>query len=208
MLEGAQWQRCRTHFTRNLLDHVPAPLQDLAGSLVRSTFKLQLPAKEVRAIHERVVDQLAAVGLHDAAHMLAVAAEDTLAFTHYPQAAWRRIGSNNLQKRLDREIRRRPMSWGFSPPVARSCGSSVPCLPSRLDEWQIGPRYMNEVTIRRTLLSIIENDDQPQSRPPTGHRKCLTTTTERMTHGYLHHFVGRDREWVQRFRVHRRRIGR
>ena len=166
VLEGAQWQRCRTHFTRNLLDRVPAPLQDLAGSLVRSIFNFQLPAKEVRATHARVVDQLAAVGLHDAAHMLDDAAEDVLAFTNYPQAAWRRIWSNNPQERLNREIKRRTDVVGIFPnrdAVIRLVGA---VLAEQHDEWQIGRRYMSEDTIRRTLLSIIDSDDQPTIEAP------------------------------------------
>ncbi len=94
VLDGAQWQRCRTHFTRNLLDRVPAHAQDLVGSLVRSMFNHQLPATEVWATHARVVDKLADT-FPDAAEMLADAADDVLAFTAYPNAAWRRIWSNN-----------------------------------------------------------------------------------------------------------------
>lgn len=166
VLDGAQWQRCRTHFTRNLLDQVPAHLQDLAGSLVRSIFNHQLPAKEVHATHARVVDQLASAGLHDAADMLADNAEDVLAFTNYPRAAWRRVWSNNPQERLNREVRRRTDVVGIFPnrdAVIRLVGA---VLAEQHDEWQIGRRYMNEDTIRRTLLSIIESDDQPTIETP------------------------------------------
>jgi transposase-like protein len=161
VLDGAQWQRCRTHFTRNLLDRVPTPMQDLAGSLVRSIFNHQLPADQVRQAHTRVVDQLHALGLHDAADMLDDAAEDVLAFTNFPQAAWRRIWSNNPQERLNREIRRRTDVVGIFPnrdAVIRLVGA---VLAEQHDEWQIGRRYMNEDTIRRTLLSIIDTDTRP-----------------------------------------------
>ena len=161
VLDGAQWQRCRTHFTRNILDHVPSQWQDLTRSLVRSIFNFQLPAKEVRATHARVVDQLGQAGLHDAAQMLADAREDILAFTHYPQATWRRVWSNNPQERLNRELRRRTDVVGIFPnrgAVIRLVGA---VLAEQHDEWQIGRRYMNEETIRKTLLSIVESDDQP-----------------------------------------------
>lgn len=161
VLDGAQWQRCRTHFTRNLLDHVPAQWQDLAGSLVRSIFNHQLPAEQVHQAHARVVDQLAQAGLHDAAQMLDDAAEDVLAFTHYPQATWRRVWSNNPQERLNRELRRRTDVVGIFPnrdAVVRLVGA---VLAEQHDEWQVGRRYMNEDTIRKTLLCIVESDDQP-----------------------------------------------
>src|SRR4051812_28217828 len=37
-LPGASWQRCRTHFMRNLLTRVPKSAQRAAGTLVRSIF--------------------------------------------------------------------------------------------------------------------------------------------------------------------------
>ncbi len=56
-LPGSSWQRCRTHFMRNLLTRVPKSAQDLVASLVRSIFA-QPSADEVWAQHGRVVEQL------------------------------------------------------------------------------------------------------------------------------------------------------
>jgi transposase-like protein len=38
VLRGATWQRCRTHFMRNLLTTVPRGLQSFVATLVRSIF--------------------------------------------------------------------------------------------------------------------------------------------------------------------------
>ena len=38
VLDGASWQRCRTHFMRNLLSRVPRSTQAVVATLVRSTF--------------------------------------------------------------------------------------------------------------------------------------------------------------------------
>ena len=162
VLDGAQWQRCRTHFTRNLLDRVPAHAQDLVGSLVRSMFNHQLPAAEVRATHARVVDKLETM-FPDAATMLADAGPDVLAFTAYPQQAWRRIWSNNPQERLNREVRRRTDVVGIFPnrgAVIRLVGA---VLAEQHDEWQIGRRYMNDTTIRQALVRPVNN---PPDNPP------------------------------------------
>ncbi len=38
VLQGASWQRCRVHFMRNLLVHVPKPAQTMVSALVRTIF--------------------------------------------------------------------------------------------------------------------------------------------------------------------------
>ena len=56
-LPGSSWQRCRTHFMRNLLTKVPKRAQGLVATLVRSIFA-QPTAREVWAQHQRVMDEL------------------------------------------------------------------------------------------------------------------------------------------------------
>jgi putative transposase len=113
VLTGASWQRCRTHFARNLLTRVPRSAQPLVATLVRSIFA-QPSAAEVWAQHGRVVEQL-----HDrfpaAAELLSAAAADLLAFTAFPAEHWRQIWSNNPLERLHREIRRRTDVVGIFP---------------------------------------------------------------------------------------------
>ena len=112
-LHGCSWQRCRTHFMRNLLTKVPRSAQGLVGTLVRS-ISAQPTSKEVWAQHQRVVDELEA-RFPATAKMLQEAAEDVLAFTTFPQSAWRQVWSNNPQERLNREIRRRSDVVGIFP---------------------------------------------------------------------------------------------
>jgi transposase-like protein len=57
VLPGASWQRCRTHFMRNLLVRVPKSAQAMVATLVRSIFA-QPDAESVRAQHGRIVEQL------------------------------------------------------------------------------------------------------------------------------------------------------
>jgi hypothetical protein len=74
VLLGAAWQRCRTHFARNLLTRVPRSAQPLLPTLVRSIFA-QPSAEEVWAQHGRVVEQLQE-RFTDAATLLSDAAKD------------------------------------------------------------------------------------------------------------------------------------
>jgi putative transposase len=138
---GAGWQRCRTHFARNLLAKVPKAAQDFVAALNRSIFA-QPNAEEVWAQHRRVVDQLAG-RFEDAAQLLENAVEDILAFSSFPKAHWRQIWSNNPQERLNREIRRRTDVVSIFPnreAILRLVGA---VLAEQNDEWCCARRYMS-----------------------------------------------------------------
>lgn len=138
---GAGWQRCRTHFAKNLLSKVPKSAQDFVAALNRSIFA-QPNADEVWAQHRRVVDQLAG-RFADAAHLLEDAAEDVLAFSSFPKSHWRQIWSNNPQERLNREIRRRTDVVSIFPNRAAIIRLVGAVLAEQNDEWCCSRRYMS-----------------------------------------------------------------
>jgi putative transposase len=104
-LPGACWQRCRTHFMRNLLTRVPKSAQSFVATMVRTIFA-QPDALTVREQHQRIVAQLED-RFPDAAAMLDEAGPELLAFTGFPKEHWRQLWSNNSLERLNKEIRRR-----------------------------------------------------------------------------------------------------
>jgi putative transposase len=117
-LPGASWQRCRTHFVRNLLTKVPKSAGPFVATLVRSVFA-QPDAAAVHAQFDRVLAQLAE-RFPAAVEMLAEAGPDILAFTAFPFPHWKQIWSNNPQERLNKETRRRTDVVG-STTNGRSC---------------------------------------------------------------------------------------
>jgi transposase-like protein len=155
-LPGASWQRCRTHFVRNLLTKVPKAAQPFVASAVRSIFD-QPDAQTTHAQHARVLDQLAE-RFGDAAELLEQAGPDILAFTSFPEAHWRQIRSNNPQERLNKEIRRRTDVVGIfpdRPAVIRLVGM---VLAEQHDEWAVGRRYMSAESLARARLDVIEGE--------------------------------------------------
>ncbi len=139
VLRGAGWQRCRTHFIRNLLTKVPKAAHGLVVTFVRTIFA-QPDAESVKAQHARTVEQLQA-RFAAAAKMLADA-EEILAFTAFPKEHWRQIWSNNPQERLNREIRRRTDVVGIFPnreSIVRLVGA---VLCELNDDWAVVRRYM------------------------------------------------------------------
>ena len=141
VLPGAAWQRCRTHFMRNLLGRVPKASQQMVATLVRSVF-MQPDTDAVRAQHSRVVEQLEASGFAKAAEMLIDSMEDILAFGQFPKEHWKQIWSNNPQERLNKEVRRRTDVVGIFPnreALLRLVGA---VLAEQHDEWAVVRRYM------------------------------------------------------------------
>ena len=140
VLPGAAWQRCRTHYHRNLLTRVPKTAQPWVSTLVRTIFE-QPDAASVRAQHAQVVTALEAKFPAAAAH-LDDARDDILAFTAFPREVWRQIWSNNPQERLNKEIRRRTDVVGIFPgrdAIIRLVGA---VLAEQNDEWTEARRYM------------------------------------------------------------------
>lgn len=149
-LPGASWQRCRTHFVRNLLCRVPKSAQPFVATLVRSTFA-QPDAAQVHAQHERVVAQLAE-RFPSAAELLEEAGPDILAFAAFPKEVWRQVWSNNPLERLNREIRRRTDVVGIFPNRAAVLRLVGAVLAEQSDEWaDASRRYISLEAIAKTL---------------------------------------------------------
>ena len=156
VLRGASWQRCRTHFVRNLLTRVPKAAHAIVATYVRTIF-MQPDAESVRAQHARTVEQLRN-RFPKAAALLEEAAEELLAFAAFPKEHWRQIWSNNPQERLNREIRRRTDVVGIFPnrdAIIRLVGA---VLCEIHDDWAVVRRYM---TINRE-----EPEEEPKALKP------------------------------------------
>ncbi len=150
-LPGASWQRCRTHFVRNLQTRVPKSAQSMVATLVRSIFA-QPDAVSVYDQHRRVCDQLGE-RFPAATDMLQDAATDLLAFTAMPKEHWRQLWSNNPLERLNREIRRRTDVVGIFPDRAAIIHLVGAVLAEQHDEWAVARRYMSADSLTKTTTT-------------------------------------------------------
>jgi putative transposase len=158
VLTGASWQRCRTHFARNLLSRVPKSAQPLVATLVRSIFA-QPSAGEAWAQHGRAVEQLQD-RFAAAADLLLAAAEEILAFAAFPSEHWRQIWSNNPLERLHREIRRRTDVVGIFPNRAAVIRLVGAVLAEQHDDWLVTRRYMAMEGLAKALAANQEHQSQ------------------------------------------------
>ncbi|GII13266.1 IS256 family transposase [Planomonospora parontospora subsp. parontospora] len=164
VLAGAAWQRCRTHYLRNLLTTVPKSAQPWVATLVRTIFD-QPTAEAVRTQHTWVIDALEAKYPAAATHLEA-AREDLLAFAAFPREVWKQVWSNNPQERLNKEIRRRTDVVGIFPDrssVVRLVGA---VLAEQTDEWTEARRYMGLDVLAKVRLRLIASDTPGQNPLP------------------------------------------
>lgn len=160
VLRGAAWQRCRTHFMRNLLVRVPKAAQSLVATFVRSIFT-QPDAESVHAQRTRIVEQLMP-RFPEAAKMLADA-DEILTFTSFPKEHWKQIWSNNPQERLNREIRRRSDVVGIFPNRAAVIRLVGAVLAEINDDWAVVRRYL---TLDNPAKEEVKQLDAAPSKHP------------------------------------------
>jgi len=157
-LTGASWQRCRTHFMRNLLTRVPKSAQNFVATMVRTIFA-QPDAATVHEQHARIVAQLE-TRFAEAAALLDEAGPDLLAFTGFPKEHWRQLWSNNSLERLNKEIRRRTDVVGIfpdRPSIIRLVGA---LLAEQNDEWAVARRYMSADSIAKALADRVDEPEE------------------------------------------------
>lgn len=159
VLAQASWQRCRVHFMRNLLAHVPKGDKALVAAAIRTIFAQ--PDREAAGQQLTVVAQ----GLHSrwpkAAELLETAENDILAYMAFPHNHWTRIYSTNPLERLNKEVKRRTDVVGIfpnQPAVIRLVGA---ILMEISDEWQIGRRYFSKESMRE----LLDPDPLPVTAP-------------------------------------------
>ena len=182
VLPGVSWQRCRTHFARNLLTRVPRSAQPPVAAAVRSIFAQPTP-EDVRAQRARVVARIER--FPQAAALIEAAGPDILAFAAFPKEHWRQIWSNNPQERLHKELRRRTDVVGIFPnreAIIRLVGA---VLCEQHDDWAVARPSMSQESLagavrKQESQQITEAGrpqlDRPAARSPKEMTRCPTRT--------------------------------
>src|SRR4051794_7874739 len=155
-LPGAAWQRCRTHYTANLMSLCPKHAWGGVKAMLHSVFD-QIDADAVHAQYDKLLNQLE-TSLPEVHAHLDAAREEILAFTQFPRGLWRQIWSNNPNERLNREIRRRTDVVGIFPDrgsIIRLVGA---VLAEQHDEWADGRRYLGLDILQRSRLVLIATE--------------------------------------------------
>lgn len=161
VLLGSSWQRCRVHFTRNVLDAVSKTNAEMVAAAIRTIFA-QPDAAHVAEQFEVIATMLGR-SHPKVAVMLTDAREDLLAFTSFPVGHWKKIWSTNPLERLNKEVKRRTDVVGVFPNPAALLRLAGAVLVEAHDEWAATDRrYLSERSMAQlhamTTLTATEVD--------------------------------------------------
>lgn len=144
--QGAGWQRCQVHFSRNLQGLVSRRQRAEVAEDLRTIFAcgtLTLAREAVRMVAERCGYPLAGVIHPQLAERLDEDIEDCLACLAFPTAHHRRIRTTNGLERVSQELKRRTRVVRIFP-NREACLRLVTALAAEISEdWESGRRYLN-----------------------------------------------------------------
>ncbi|WP_044481388.1 IS256 family transposase [Paenibacillus antibioticophila] len=139
-LQGITWQRCQTHFMRNILDATPKPLRSEVKAHVRSIFEAADP-QTARTLLAQTVD-LFQEKASKAMEILEAGFDDATAVLVLPPEYRKRTRTTNAVERLNAEIRRRERVIRIFPnreSVLRLLGA---LLMEQDEKWSMGKKYL------------------------------------------------------------------
>jgi len=148
---GATWQRCRVHWVRNALAHVPKGQHTVVAAAIRQAF-LQPDRESASQTWRHVADQLRA-RWPKLGTLMDESETDVLAYMSFPASHRTKLHSVNPLERLNKEVKRRADVVGIFPNEASIIRLIGAVLLEQNDEWQLQARYMQvEAMTEITLL--------------------------------------------------------
>ena len=139
---GASWQRCKVHFMRNILVHVPHKEKERFASLLKGIWlTTDLATAKQRA--QELADQYKEK-CPKAVETLEEGLEDALTFLAFPKLDARKVSSNNMLERLNKEIRRRTRVVGIFPNPESYLRLITVYLMEYSEDWSVTNAYLSE----------------------------------------------------------------
>lgn len=143
---GVKWQRCQFHLAQNLFDHLPPSVsQSEASADLRAVFNAPNRGEADRLLGQ-MVSKYAPVSKKLAAWLEQNVPEGLTVFD-FPVEHRRRLRTNNLLERLNRELKRRTRVASIFPNEASLLRLATAVLMETDDEWQTEKRYLPKTTV-------------------------------------------------------------
>jgi putative transposase len=157
---GATWQRCRVHWMRSALAHVPKGQQTMVSAGLRQAF-LQPDQASARKVWRQMADQFRPRWPKLAA-LMDESEHDVLAYMGLPAQHRAKLHSTNPLGRLNKEVKRRADVVGILPGESGIIRLIGAVLLEQNDEWQLQHRYMQLEAMAELLTPpLIEGEVTP-----------------------------------------------
>jgi len=139
--QGATWQRCQTHFTRNILDACPKKHQRELKPRLRTVFEAS-DTNTARKLMNDIANEFAEKAPR-AVETLEQGFDDAVAVLDLPEYYRRKLRTTNSVERLNREIRRRERVIRIFPNKLSAERLIGALLMEQHEEWSEGRRYFD-----------------------------------------------------------------
>ena len=160
---GATWQRCRVHWMRSALAHVPKARQTMVAAALRQAL-LQPDAEGAHRLWRQLADQFRPRWPKLAA-LMDESEHDVLAYMAFPTQHRAKLHSTNPLERLNKEVKRRADVVGIFPSeqsILRLIGA---VLLEANDEWRLQHRYMQVEAMAELMQPVIEGETEALPPP-------------------------------------------
>ena len=137
--QGSSWQRCQTHFSRNILDATPKRLKPELKAELRTLY--DSPNMEKAVVTKAEIIEKFEIKAPRAIEILERGFEDALAILSIPERYRKRLRTSNSIERLNEEIRRRERVIRIFPnenSLIRLIGA---LLVEQHEKWSTGKKY-------------------------------------------------------------------
>ena len=145
---GCSWQRCKVHFMRNILAHVPAKSKSEFARKLKQIW-LQPDMESAKAYADSLMDTYEDL-YPGAIEVLEEGLEDSRQFYAFKRIDHRKISSTKILERLNREIRRRTAVVGVFPNMDSYIRLITTYLIEYSEEWSTGRSYIKPEIIQLT----------------------------------------------------------
>jgi len=148
-MQGASWQRCKVHFYRNILTHVPQARKLEVAAALRTVFG-QVSMESAQRSAGRgswAIWEDLKQGDCD----FRCRGYDAFAFLRFPLEHHRSIATTNPIEHLNKEIRRRTRSIGIFPSRESALRLVTMILIEQSEEWMVERRSMSPESLELVL---------------------------------------------------------
>lgn len=152
--QGATWQRCQTHFSRNMLDMTPKSLQSELKEELRELYEAVDHDSAIK-IRNLIMDKYESKASRAMA-LLDDAFDDITAVLSVPFKYRKRLRTSNGIERLNQEIRRRERVIRIFPNEASVIRLLGALLMEHDEKWQTGRKYFEMDLYYQTLANSNE----------------------------------------------------